>query len=387
MPSPSMTMSLPLWLGGAALADAIKYIPESYSHSSDVNGGYKSCQFAITCSALEAEDWYTSLGNHIEVSGDGLDKVWEGFVNSVDINIGPTTITRGPLMDVVNRLTVSYSEVSRGYNLGGVNTTLGGEQLYTTPYNDTDSQDIWGIQEMILSAGSINPGEIAYLPQAYTDDNKHPPVSQNVSMGAGGGGEAVVTVSCLGYVAFLDKFIYSEESAGSVTIDLDQKIKNILADDPNGIFSTDYSKIDSNTTAVSRYESDYKLAKGAITELVPLGDSSFNRYIWGVYNDRVVEYHVIPTDIRYIYSILDGKSRIVEVGGGEVNPWEVMPGEFIQIINLLPGITTDSSDKKKDPRIMFIESVEYSAPFGIQISGGKFDTISQRINRLGLGNF
>lgn len=388
MAYPSITMYSPLWLGALPIVNGIKHLPESYKHAIDVGGGYESCSFSLNCSMLQAEDWFMSLGNHIEIHSDGLNQIWEGFVNKIEISAGDISVSRGPLMDVVNKVTVSYSEVNRGYNLGGVNVNLGGEQLYTTPYNDTVSQATWGVLEEILSAGSLNPGEINYLPQAYVDDNKNPHVSQDINLSGGGGEQPTVSISCRGYADFLEKYIYSETVAGAATIDLSQKIQNILADDPNGIFSTDYSKIASNTTAVTRYDDKYKTAKSAINELMPLGDSSFNRYIWGVYNDRVVKYNAVPTTIRYSYSILDGKSRVSEIGGAaEVNPWEVLPGYYILISNLLPGIATNTSDIKKDPRIMFIESVSYSAPYGVQLSGGKTDTISQRMNRLGLGNF
>jgi hypothetical protein len=387
MGNPSIKMTSPVWLGGNPIIGAVPYIPSSYSHSSNVSGGYDTCSFDIAISPADAALWFESVGNHIEVSGDGLDTVWEGFVDSVNIKFGKTEVVRGPLMDVVNRLTVTYSEVARSYDT--TSYTVGGDTLYTPTYNDTASQARWGILESMLSAGSVYPGDIDYVPQAYVADNNRPPVSQSIDPSASSGALSV-SVNCRGYGAWLERYLYTDldDAYGTPTVTVTEKLADIIGDDPNGIFSTDYTKIATNATDITRYDDSYGTAKSAIEGVVKYGDASYNRYIWGVYNDRIFEYNAIPSTVEYIYDAAEEESVIRRLGGGgALEPWEIRPGRFVLINNLLPGAEFDGSVPLSDDRVMLIESVSYSAPYGLSISGGKFDTITQRINRFGLGSF
>lgn len=383
----SIAVLEPLWRGSGVLEEDLAYGVNSYGHEIAAVGGFDSCAFSVGGSITDAERWYERVGSHVEVSNPAGIIVWEGFVNSVGISVGGIEITRGPLLDIVNRLTVSYSEVSRSYE--ATNRTMGGEQLYTDIYNDVPSQATWGIQEIILSAGTVAPGEAEQLRQTYTDDNKEPQISQNINLSGSGTGVSV-SVECSGYIKMLDKYIYSDVGSGASTSDLSQKIKDVITADPNGILSTNFNYIDTNTTTVSRYDDDYMTARSAIDAMIPLGDASFNRYIWGVYAGRIVKYNAIPTDIKYTYDLTDSNGAILNQANTAVDPWDVVPGEFITINGLSLASTnpvTTSSAVRLEPGTMFIESVSYSAPLGVQLSGGKHDKVTQQINRLGLGGF
>ncbi len=383
----SIALFEPLWRGSGILEEDLSYRVNSYGHEIKAVGGFDSCAFTVGSSVMDAERWYERIGSHIEVSNAAGIMIWEGFVNSINISVGGMQITRGPLTDIVNRLTVSYSEVSRSYE--ATNRTMGGEQLYTDIYNDVPSQATWGIQEIILSAGTVAPGEAEQLRQTYTDDNKEPQISQNINLSGSGTGVAV-SVECSGYIKMLDKYIYSDVGSGASTSDLSQKIKDVITADPNGIFSTNFNYIDTNTTTVSRYDDDYMTARSAIDAMIPLGDASFNRYVWGVYAGRIVKYNAIPTDIKYTYDLTDSNGAILNQANTAVDPWDVVPGEFITINGLSLASTnpvTTSSAVRLEPGTMFIESVSYSAPLGVQLSGGKHDKVTQQINRLGLGGF
>lgn len=378
----------PLWIGSGLQADDLAYDVPSYSHDITVDGGFDECSFSIGGDASVAEWWYNRLGCHVVVKSPVGTVIWEGFVNEVSLNLGALQLTRGPLLDVANRVTVSYSEVSRNYT--STNITVGGEQLYTTPYNDTRSQKMWGIQEIMLSASSVLPGEADQLGETYSVDNGVPRISQTVNLEPSSGADVSVTINCAGYVKMLEKYIFSDTTAGVATSTISEKIEDVISADPNGIFSTDYHRVAANSTVVSRYDDTYKTARAAIGEMIPLGDSSFNRYIWGIYADRKIEYKAVPTDIEYMFDLVDGLQKVTTPLGGEIDPWDVLPGKFIQINGLSLGALSNhpSADNLREtPGVVFIESVSYSAPFGLQLTGGKYDKITQRINRLGLGGF
>jgi len=384
----SISIFNPLWVGDGLLVDDAAYDLSSYTHSVSVNGGYESCSFSLGGAVHNAEEWYGRIGGHVEVKAPDGTLIWEGFINSVSIKFGALDLTRGPLLDVANRITVAYSEVSRSYT--ATNRTVGGEQLYTTPYNDTASQALWGVQEIMLSASSVAPGEADQLGKAYAIDNGVPRISQNVSLSPDASGDVAVSVECIGYVSMLEKYIFSDATSGVATSTIKEKMEDVLAADPNGIFSTDYHGISTNATVVSRYDDTYKTARSAIDELIPLGDSSYNRYIWGVYGGRTVEYKTIPTTIDYVYDLVGNTQKITSLGGGQVDPWSVVPGKFMRVNGLsLSGQANHPryDNLREAPGMIFIESVSYSAPLGIQLSGGRYDKIEQQIKRLGLGGF
>jgi len=384
----SVSVFQPYWTGYGLLADDITYDIASFSHSISVDGGYDSCSFSVGGAASDAEWWHDRLGSHVVVKAPDGTVIWEGFINSVAISLGALQLTRGPLLDVANRITVSYTEISRSYS--ATNRTMGGEQLYTTPYNDTRSQEMWGIQEIMLSASSIAPGEADQLGETYAADNAIPRVSQTLNLDPGGGAAVSIKIDCVGYVKMLDKYIFSDITAGVDTSTITEKIGDVIDADPNGIFSTDYHGVAANATVVSRYDDTYKTARSAISEMIPLGDSSYNRYIWGIYTDRKIEYKAIPTEIEYIFDLTDGLQKITTPLGGEIDPWSIRPGKFIQINGLsLGALSTHPSQTgiRETPGIMFIESMSYSAPLGLQLAGGRYDKVTQQINRLGLGGF
>lgn len=109
-----------------------------------------------------------------------------------------------------------------------------------------------------------------------------------------------LTLECRGYVHWLGSFTYSSSVTG--TEDLSDKIQNVLGADPNSTFSTDYGKITTNTLAVKAYEQDNKTAWDLILGLTAMGDSSDNRYIFGIYEGRQAIYEQIPSSIEYLGS-------------------------------------------------------------------------------------
>jgi len=371
------TVKEPLWVGSGTVLNNIAVQSNSYSHEIAANGGFMSAEFSFPLNQVDAESWIDGLGRHIEVYDDTSSLVWSGFVNEIEIVLGQFTIRRGPLLNVDNKVNISYQTVTYG-----TKPPSGGDAAITGFSSNTDSQALYAIQENIISGGSIDFTQASELQGTYLKENSLPQTSQDLSLGNGGGGISV-SLRCLGYYHFLKRYYYTSTASAALG-NLSTKIEAVLTADPNGIFSTDYSNITSNTLQVTAYEDGLSNAQDIIMAMVNLGDASDNRYIFGVYEDELVHYEAIPTDYEYEHRLADQAMRIVDSGNNEVKPWNVRPGKWMFISDFLVGSSTPS-DLRDDPRMVFIESVRYNAPYSINISGGRVDKFSQKLARFGLG--
>jgi hypothetical protein len=167
------------------------------------------------------------------------------------------------------------------------------------------------------------------------------------------------------------------------TTNLSSRLTGILALDPNGVFSTDYSNVTANTYQVKAYSNDDKNGMSALTELLTPGDAAFNRYTAGFYGQEVMFYTAMPGILEYITSLSDPNQEITRPSGVIVRPWEVQPAKWLQISDLMVGRSADV-DPRDDPRNIFIEQVTYTAPYGVQLNGAKVGTLSQVLAQRGL---
>jgi len=65
-----------------------------------------------------------------------------------------------------------------------------------------------------------------------------------------------------------------------------------------------------------------------------IGDADENRYLFGVYGNRRAIYKPIPTDIEYTRGVFDRRRRIYIRYGGEIAPWDVLPGKWLEASDL-----------------------------------------------------
>lgn len=348
----------------------------SYSHTIQALGGYWSADFTINDRQSKLEDWLDGLGWHIEVYNPALVKIWEGFINEVTLGVGGFSVTRGPLMDIANRVTVWYSLLD---------TTLipptSGVSLPTTIIEDTTSQSKYGIVEKTLSVGSLETSDAEQIRDTFLAENAWPETGKSLNLG-GAASEASISVNCLGYTYWLDTYPYSDNISGTRTIT--QKIQDIMGADPNVLFSTDYSKIATNNLLVPRYDAEERTAWAIIKALVARGDINDNRYTFGIYNDQVAYYDAIPTDIEYYQRLADPSQRVETPFGQWVKPWDVRAGKWLLFPDFLIG-KIQPPNIRLDQRAMFIESLTYTMPWSLSLTGGKVGTLAQRLARLGLG--
>jgi hypothetical protein len=190
-----------------------------------------------------------------------------------------------------------------------------------------------------------------------------------------------MTLQLKGAWDWLKAFVSNFATAG--TLNLSTRLIALLALDPNTVFSTDISHIVANVYQVMGYENDDKVAQNYLKALLNPGDAAFSRYTFGYYGLEVPYYAAIPTALEYTYSLSDPAQEVQYLSGVTVRPWEVHPARWLQISDLMIGRVPDA-DLKDDPRNIFIESLTYTAPYGLTLNGAKVGTLSQKMAQQGL---
>lgn len=367
----------PLVSGTALVTDQLGNQLNSYSHTITALGGYESLSITINDRQLNVEDWLgNGIGRHIEAYNPSLVKIWEGFVNTITINLGGLSVVRGPLMEVSNNVAITYSTIDTSITPPAI-----GARVTSTFNTDSDSQSKYGELTAILSTGGIDGSEVSAIRDTFLNENKEPQTSQQITVG--GGGEISMTLDCLGYYHFFKRYVYNQ-TASTGTANLSVILSAIIAADPNSIFSTSTTNITTNTLAVKQYTNDNTSAWKLIQGLIARGDTSDNRYIFQILNDRIPTYAAIPTSVEYQQRLSDPAQRVETTAGTEVKPWDIQAAKWLFVPDFLIG-KTQPADLRLDARMIFIESVTYTMPWGLSIQGGNTDKLGQKLAKLGLG--
>jgi hypothetical protein len=155
------------------------------------------------------------------------------------------------------------------------------------------------------------------------------------------------------------------------------------------VISADFVGIEPNALLVANYDNDNRTAKTIIEEMVKRGnDTTDDRRIFGIFERQKAVYQTIPSEFEYYYKLSSRNQAIRRFRGGEngeiVKPWDVQAGKWLFIGDFLPGRFTDMTNKKDDPRAMFIESVSFSAPYGLSINGIGVSELAQYLAKMGV---
>jgi hypothetical protein len=179
------------------------------------------------------------------------------------------------------------------------------------------------------------------------------------------------------------RYIYDNSSQGISY--LSDKLIDILGYDPNGIISTNYNFVEINQYLVNDLEEKLRFAWDIVSELLTLGnDVNDDRRIFGLYEDAVAKYETMPSEIAYVYRLGSSTQAITDynVEGAIIRPWRVQPGKWLTVPDFLIGRIVPSASLYGDPRNHFIESVRYTAPYTIDLSGGASDRLSQMLAKI-----
>lgn len=336
----------------------------SYNHNNSASIGYDSASLQLNVNKLDMFELSNFLiGSYVEVFMSDSDLVWEGFVNEVAINYGQTQITFGPMLEVVNRVLVKYTDYSTG--VPGV----------TTYASDSESISKYGLTlTRVLNAGSISSTNAIKIRDRYLFENKYHKTNKQISSSS----QVSFNVNCLGLYHLLGTYIYNTPSPS--TIGASTKIKNVLAAQPNSIYYEDYSDILTNSLSVLNLENQDRTAADIIKDVINLGYNAVDdRMIFGILGKKAY-YRLVDYNTKYY---VEGNSKnlsITNIVGDNIPPWKIKPGYFIEFLGDIPHQTSNRFNQ----RTSLIESVSYTYPYGFQLSSGEFGTLPQQLAKLGI---
>ena len=348
-----------------------------YGHETGAYGGFLSATINLATTITEAEWWFDhALGTRVLLTCDAGREVWSGFVNTVTIKCGDQTERRGPLMDVVNKTYSTFTPLD-----WSVFPPVRGNEQETAEANDTASQALYGILQKILTSSQTDEATALEGRDVYLKEGAYPKQSGDISLS--GAAPASISIDCLGMIYWLLAYIYTNRNAGSV--DLRTKITAILAADPNGYISTDYSKCAANAYTVGTTEVQRRFAGDIIKALTALGFTpSGTRALFGIWENAQAVYQQIPSTIAYEH-FLSWQSRSIRYydRGAVVPPWLVRAGNWLIVPDFMIRLpVSGTAYLNTDVRTKFLESVRYTAPLSLDLSGGKTDRLSSLLARL-----
>lgn len=373
----TVLFAAPIATGGSYIADWYGPLISSASFQKQSFGRYWALNLALRCDQTVIEEWLErGLGRHVACYDTGLSVAWEGFVNSISGSIGQRSVAVGPLLGgVANRMRVvfSYIDMMTGQPL------LGG-RAYTAWANDTDSQARYGVIERVMSIAGSTDTIATQIRDLALVEAAWPQVMESESWGTTS--EPVLYLECLGYIHWLDAYIYNSTLTGPANADV--KLQNVLAADPNGIFSADYSRINVNTTQVGQWEDEDRTAMQVAKAIVSQGDATLNRWMLYLRPERVACYHTQPTTVMYQRSLKDPDQAVRRAAGmAQVEPWQVLPGQWTFYSDFMIG--ESAATLEADRRYTFIEQARLQAPWNLSIQGQLDFRLNRLLARLGLG--
>ncbi|HOH21238.1 MAG TPA: hypothetical protein PLC83_12740 [Anaerolineaceae bacterium] len=345
-------------------------------------GGDWSADISMNGSFVMAEDWLSNgLGRRICIVGHQGVPVWDGFVNKITVSIGGLQHSSGAIEEIGNRVSVQYTPIDYS-----VYPPVSGTSTFTLITEDTGSQEKFGVIEKMYSGGSITDAEAIEVRDVYLTENSYPASTGDLNLSDSAASELQISLECMGWVHWFRFYIYDDFTSGAVS--LYTKLMSVIAADPNGIFSLDRSNIKDNLLLVPAGEDGTRFAWDIIEELVSYGnDTSDERRLFGVYGN-VIYYDTIPNTVKYVHKLSDPLQHITDkISGANIFPYDVLPGQWILISDFNAGIAERPAEFRKDPRMKFIESMRYDAPWTVSLMGGKTDKLSQYVQKLTMGGF
>lgn len=377
--NPSLTAAFyePLWAGSNWVA-ALPLWAGEYGHEIRAFGGYWSASIRQALGREALDGWLQDgLGRHAVVYDDALCPCWEGFVNSLTAETGGEVVQRGPLLDVANRVAVTYTPL-----IPVTDPPQRLAQETTAVLDDTASQALWGIHATNFAAGERTDASALQARAMLLAMRASPATTRAL---AGGPGQSL-SLELLGY-AHLLRYPYIQ-TATSGTVDLSNpagtgKLQLVLAADPNGLVPADWSRTAANTLAMPAYEGQSTPALDLLQGMVVLGDAALNRYLFGLYDGRQARYEAAPATVGYVEVAGTGGRRIYTPARREVKPWNVRPGEWLLHGGFLVG-QPDPADNAADGRFEFLEAVRYQAPYGLDYESGRSATMDMVLAQRGL---
>lgn len=339
---------------GGVLCDDLAWRAQSYQHSSTATFGYETMTVTFGASVDEAAVWMDRLLCPVNVSGPGAVTCWDGYISQVSYQVGGRQ--RSVSLDAVaNRVTVRYQ-------------TYLGTPSATASASNTTSQALYGVIDGVLSIGTTDSAGATGLRDQYLGNRAYPKQQPGAELhmqaGAGGADGCVVTLTCAGWYATLGLVVLAradtstEATTAQVATLIGGSSPGIGA--TNGFLATTATINGTGVTTTRQIDADTSY-RAAIEAKLQLGNTSNQRFAWGVYDSRTLVVNIwagaTPTTVGYRAQYATG--QITNAGGVSIDYWDVRPDAIVVDSDLLP-ITTPTTAADAQDRF-YLERVTFSA--------------------------
>lgn len=312
---------------------------DSLTLSTAVPGGYKELNLTINEDLDEMWRWYLErLGNHIEAYDETTDTVFEGIVWDIELNWVGGNSYGISLGDLYNRVRVRYSEKDVA--------SVDRDHAPTTPaVNDTASQANWGIKECLETEGDMEATTAVNLSNRYLLERAWPEPQPNISI-PGMGSNPSLQVSALGYWATLNYRLHTDvtEAAVLASTQISSLVNGTY--NPGGgelycqFLNPSIAYINGTNLTQTRHSDNNLPVQRRMLDLIKPGDTSYNRYFIGCWNDRTLHVYPLPGHSRNGYNLTPkwkidiGKGKLYDVMGAEWPVHRVRAGELCEVIDV-----------------------------------------------------
>lgn len=349
---------------------------ESYAITDGI--GFDTASFILTGPLDYLVDWFRhGLVRDVIWKTPTAGVAWRGFINRLVFTVSGNTRTNA-VDGMANRILYVYTPLDTS-----TNPPEAGAQATITK-NDTDSQGLYGIKTGIVSGGECIAATADDMALSALARLKNTRQGETIAVGAGK--TPSLKVEMRGY-AHMANWYYYTQTASTGTSNADTIIGLVLADDPNGVLSSETTNIDTCTTAIEQYWDGKQLGWKVIQDITGRGyETGGVGYRWsvGVYEGRrttykqseAVDSNGVPLSTnkhpRLYRHIHDAGDVIQDSAGREIMPWDMRPDRLIYTEGI-PG------------RPMFVTQVKFTAPAKVVLSGTDALSPSKAYLRRGCG--
>ena len=348
----------------------------NWSHKITATNGFDSAIFDLVLSNDEMEQFFDDgLGRMVtRYSEDGNTVIWQGYINSMTLT-QPGSRSGLSLDNMFNLVGVKYTQINSGLNPPGESSER------TTKVQDTDSQDKYGIKQITYSppVEKLKQTVAEQMRDTFLEQYREPRRSASVVTRAS---EPRLHIKCKGYKHTLSWIIYRQVVGTG-----DKNANLIIADmlSYGGQFINS-SELDTNTSQVHKYYNDAFTILELVDNIAGLGDSSDNRWVAYVKENRTFVYELASTAIKYFRRLSDPTQSIYDAMGRKVPYWEIQPNAWIKTTDIQPFIV-DPTALQDNPQLMYIESVDWSENNNsLSMTGSRGDAVGMLVAKIaGLG--
>ena len=298
---------------------------DSYEDSITAQGWYEAMTVGgRVASLIEALDLLNRLMGSVVVSGPRGQRVWEGFVSEVALDLGNGRQVSASLADMANAIRVGYD-------------TPTGAQAATTVVTAPASIARYGRKERAINFGTTTAAAAANRAQVVLNGIAYPGCKQEARAGTGRrDGGIGVTIRCRGWVDAL-AWLPATNASTTVTTTSTQALALLAAyNATNAFFSVSAASVVATGIGDTETASATTTYLDKLSNLMAVGTAAQQRVAWGIGPDRALIVRpwagASPATIAYRQSA--ATHQVVDGYGNTVDPWDVTPDAMVQIVDL-----------------------------------------------------